>query len=263
MEEIKLWEKDIPLLQDGLKEPVFMRFKAEKKLTDATVLICPGGGYRFMSFPSEGQEYAEFFNALGMDVFVLKYRIYPYKYPTQLLDARRAIRYIRANAETLGINPDKILIMGSSAGGHLASTCSTYMDKIDGEGVDELDNVCPRPNGQILCYPVTDVASHYGTYKNGYGENFDETKVVSPTDYVDENTPMAFLWHTATDETVSVMGSYRFTQKLIEHKLPVEMHIFPIGRHGLGLADREDREVPHLTQWHGLLTNWLKLNNFL
>ena len=127
-------------------------------------MILPGGGY-INRAAHEGESYAYFLNEVGMDAFVLQYRVSPYRFPIELLDARRSIRYIRANAEKFGINPSKIGIMGSSAGGHLAEITSLYSGKIDGEGYDELDEVSYKPNAQILCYPVTDFEKYRKIFK--------------------------------------------------------------------------------------------------
>ncbi len=253
MTTIQLWE-NVPGKCEEV--PVLEYYPAENKVTDATVVICPGGGYA-MRAGHEGKGYAEYFNGLGMDAFVCEYRVAPHRFPLPLLDIRRSIRYVRAHAAEYGVNPEKIAVMGSSAGGHLAALVSTYTAPIDFEDIDELDKVCPLPNASILCYPVihlpdeTNIA-HVGSYKNLLGENTDYAKY-SPNLLVSDTTPTAFLWHTSDDAVVNVINSYLYAKALREHNIKHEMHIFPSGYHGLGVATN----MPHVAQWTGLLKNWL------
>ena len=253
MTTIQLWE-NVPGLCEEV--PVLEYYPAETKTSDATVVICPGGGYA-MRAGHEGKGYAEYFNALGMDAFVCEYRVAPHRFPLPLLDIRRSIRYVRAHAAEYGVNPEKIAVMGSSAGGHLAALVSTYTAPVEFEGADELDEVCPLPNASILCYPVvhlpdeTNIA-HVGSYKNLLGEDTDYAKY-SPNLLVNDTTPTAFLWHTSDDAVVNVINSYLYAKALREHNIKHEMHIFPSGYHGLGVATN----MPHVAQWTGLLKNWL------
>ena len=252
MIEIQMWD-NVPAV-DGFS-PVLEYYPAEKKKTDATVVIFPGGGYAGRA-GHEGEGYALFLNSIGMDAFVCEYRVSPYRFPIPLLDARRAVRYVRANAEKYGIDPNKVAVMGSSAGGHLAAFVSTYRDPIEYEGADEIDAICPIPNATILCYPVihhpdeTNVA-HVGSYENLMGENKDYEKV-SPDLLVTDTTPTAFIWHTSDDGGVNVINSYLYATALRNHNIAHEMHIFPNGPHGLGLAKNDH----HVSQWTVSLTNW-------
>ncbi len=237
-------------------------YKAIIKSTDAAVVILPGGGYA-MRAPHEGEGYAQLINTFGMDAFVVDYRVAPNRFPIPLLDARRAMRFVRANAEKFGIAKDKILIMGSSAGGHLAALTSSYLEAIDGEGVDEIDNEDFLPNGQILCYPVisSDVTiAHSGSFKNLLGERYEAEKELYSTDtLVSEKTPIAFIWHTSEDGAVNVINSYRYGEALRKNKIPHEMHIFPHGVHGLGVCVND----PYVAEWTQLLRRWLALNGFI
>ena len=264
MTEIKLWEGDAPLY-NGQTNPRFEYYPAENKRGRGTVVICPGGGYANLA-NHEGKNYAEFLNECGLNVFVLYYRVSPNRFPAPLLDSRRAIRYVRANAEKYGIDPEKIAIMGSSAGGHLAAMTSTYRAPIDGEGVDELDKVCPFPNAQILCYPVTNFESHNGSYNHLLGNEHSEEErlAVTPNLLVDGNTPPAFIWHTFEDASVAIASTYDYVTRLKEHEIPTELHVYPYGRHGLGLGNLPERDVvPHVQSWAGLLENWLKLYGYI
>ena len=223
------------------------------------MLILPGGAYYKLS-THEGEGYAKFLGELGIDTFVLEYRIAPDRFPAPLVDTRCAIKYIRANADSLGIDKDKIAIMGSSAGGHLAALTSTYRGDVGG--------ICAPcdylPNAQILCYPVTDMRSHPGSYNNLLGEEVETLeKYVTPTLIADENTPPAFIWHTSSDPAVNIEGTYNYLQRLHQLGVPCEMHAFPIGDHGLGLANDEGRNLPYVARWSGLLKEWLIFNGYL
>ena len=263
VETYKLWEGDIPYSIGG-QEPLLTYYKTTNKLGRGTVIICPGGAYSGLA-PHEGQGYATFLNSRGLDAFVLEYRVAPNVYPAALADARRAIRFVRHNAEKFGINPDKIAIMGSSAGGHLAAHASTYVGELAGEIGDEIDKESCIPNAQILCYPVLDINGHRGSYvhlltEERCGELADS---VTPRVLAKEGTPPAFMWHTAEDNIVNVCNTYRYATRLKELSVPVEMHIFPFGKHGLGLADQQSRTEPHVAQWSELLCEWLMLIEFI
>ncbi len=253
MEVIHLWD-NVPAL-DG-EEPVLEYYPAEHKTTDATCVIFPGGGYMFRS-PFEGDGYARFLNSVGMDAFVCEYRVNPSRFPIQLLDARRAMRYVRANAEKYGIDPDRIAVMGSSAGGHLAALLANYKEPIEFEGTDELDKIDPIPNATILCYPVIHQANSedtdvYGCFMNLVHDKPHEDYYVDVM--VTDKTPPAFIWATYEDSCVNIINSYIYGKALRDHKIPHELHILMGGDHGLGLAE----DNPQVSQWTDLLVNWLK-----
>lgn len=262
MKTLALWG-EVPAL-DG-EVPVLEFYPADDKKTDATVVIFPGGGYSWRA-PHEGEGYARWFNSIGMNAFVCEYRVAPYRFPVELLDARRAVRYVRYHAAEFGVDPDRIAVMGSSAGGHLAALVSTYTAPIDYENpADPVDAVNPIPNASILCYPVIHLpdeqnVAHMGSYRNLLGEDrLSEAASVSPDLLVNETTPMAFLWHTSEDATVNVINSYLYAAALRRQGILHELHVFPTGRHGLGLAEA----LPHVAQWSGLLRNWLSENGWL
>lgn len=237
-------------------------FPTPLKSSDCAVIIFPGGGYGIHA-NHEGEGYAQLLNVFGVDAFVLKYRVSPNRFPLPLLDARRAVRYVRANAEKFGVSKDKILVMGSSAGGHLAALTCTYLAPIDGEGVDEIDSLDFVPNGQILCYPVIssdESISHSGSYYNLLGvEGHCDRDNYSPDLLVSDRTPVAFIWHTSTDAAVNVINSYRYAEALRNHNIPHELHVFPYGKHGLGVGASE----PYVSTWTSSLKGWLRLNRFI
>lgn len=230
----------------------------ESKQSRGAVLIFPGGAYRGRA-NHEGEYYAKFLNAHGIAAFTAGYRVHPHHFPLPLADARRCMRYIRANTESFGIDKTKIAVMGSSAGGHLAALLSTYRKPIDFENTDSIDWEDCKPNAQILCYPVIEQpgmegVSHEKSYLHLIGRSDPEIEAdLNPARNVSDDTPEAFIFHTAADSGVSVINSYIYATELHKHNIPVEMHIFPDGDHGLGLAP----SLPHTAQWSSLLLNWL------
>ena len=276
-ETFKLWENDIPFYIGG-EEPKITYYKTTKKLGRGTVIICPGGAYMGRA-PHEGEDYADFFMSEGLDAFVLDYRVSPNRYPAALSDIRRAIRFVRHNAEKFGIDPEKIAVMGSSAGGHLAAHAASFIGEIEGEAGDEIDRESYIPNGQILCYPVLDIEGHRGSFKNLLGDDKIDALAdsITPRLIATDKTPPAFMWHTASDAGVNVCNTYRYASALKKLGIPVEMHIYPSGQHGLGLADRTDPfkglhpnmlnngridATPHVKSWSRLLVRWLRLFGF-
>ena len=247
---MKLWNDE--------KDERLVYYPAENKKSRTAVLIFPGGGYEMLA-DHEGKGYAEFLNENGCDAFVCCYRVAPDRFPAPLLDARRAMRLIRKNAEEYGVAPDRIAVMGSSAGGNLAALLSTFTDPLAGEEKDDLCGVVPfLPNAQILCYPVITLADESiverGSRGNLFGGDLEGARAVSPEFHVTEDTPPAFLWHTADDGCVPVGNSLLYTSVLRAHGVPVELHVFPHGWHGLGLAKGD----PSVGVWPELLLRWLK-----
>ena len=250
-----LWSK----LPEGYKVmPTIEYYKAEKKMSDAVFIVFPGGGYTHLA-EHEGAGYAKLFNTWGVDAFVVKYSVAPALFPAQINDARRAVQYVRKNAAEYGVNPDKIIVVGSSAGGHLASMVSTYKGETVVPEKDELSKVNFLPNYQVLCYPVVDLVDdeivHNGSRIFLLGENYDKEMAhkLSPQLACDKDTAPAFIWHNADDIGVHVFNSINYAKSLKENGVPVELHIFPYGGHGIGTAANV-----HSGQWTGLLFNWLK-----
>jgi acetyl esterase/lipase len=221
------------------------------------VLICPGGGYANRA-AHEGKNIAEALNAHGLHAFVVQYRVAPNRHPAPLADVSRALRILRARAGEWRISPDHIAVCGFSAGGHLAASLGVHFaSDIPGAG-DAIDRQSNRPDALILCYPVISAGEfrHPGSFKNLLGEQASDKRIeaMSLEKQVTDQTPPAFLWHTAEDASVPAENSMVFAQALSRRKIPYEMHIFPNGRHGLGLAP----ELPNVAAWLGLCVTWLK-----
>lgn len=257
LSEYKLWEEDE-------NSTIIHYYPAKEKKSDAAILIFAGGGYHGRA-THEGEGYAEHFAETGIDSFVVDYRVYPNFFPLPLLDARRAVRFVRYYAEKFEIDPAKIAIIGSSAGGHLCAMAATYREPIEGEGVDEIDEMDYLANSQILCYPVISTVNESIWHKYSVEcllgpDNMDFAPNVSPELIADEKTPDAFIWHTANDGAVNVINSYVYASALRRKNISTELHVFPDGHHGLGLANDKPDTVG---QWSSLMNNWLRAKGWL
>lgn len=259
--KISLWEAgEIPGRMAGQSAPSLdaYLFKPNKKQEAVpAVLICPGGGYANLA-EHEGQPVAQWLNDLGYAAFVLHYRVAPYRHPYPLSDARRALCYIRFHAQSYGVRADKIGILGFSAGGHLAASLGTQADDTGiSDDADPVERMPSRPDFMILCYPVVTFSgkyAHQDSARNliGHAPDAEERTAFSIEKNVSAKTPPAFLWHTADDETVPVQNSLLLANALQEAGIPVEMHIFPHGAHGMGLAAGTDAGM-----WTPLCAAWL------
>lgn len=258
----KLWENEIPGSYEY--EPEITYYPSLVKITKSTAVIFPGGGYGMLA-SHEGEGYARYLNTIGMDAFVVKNRVSPCRFPLPLLDARRAVRFVRANFDKFGIDKDRVAVMGSSAGGHLAALLSTFRGKFDTEGADIIDKEDYLPNAQILCYPVICMAdekiTHMGSNLNLLGKDYsqDTARAVSPDLIADEETPTAFIWHTAEDKSVNVINSYRYAAALHDKNIPVELIVYPYGHHGEGLAPGFALN----RGWTSELFNWLNYIGYI
>lgn len=229
--------------------------------SDSAVLVCPGGGYGGRA-EHEGPVIAKWLNQIGISAFVLDYRVAPYKHPAEISDGIRGIRYIRYHAEKFGIDPHKIAIMGFSAGGHLAASVSVHYGTEFYEPTDEVDQMDCRPDATVLCYPVIDMFEyrHDGSRINLLGPNpaHEQKEFMSLHRQITKDTPPAFLWHTSSDQAVPVENSLLYAAGLSKCLVPFELHVYPVGWHGLGLAP----ELPHVAQWSQALEKWFELNSF-
>ena len=216
-----------------------------------------------MKADHEGAPIAQRMNELGFHAFVLDYRVAPYRHPVPLMDAQRAIRYVRHFADRFGIYKDKIAILGFSAGGHLVCTAATLWDEGDPAAEDPIDRESSRPDLFVPCYAVASVDQywHEGSAYSLMGEKFErrQMRALTAEFNVTEKTPPCFLWHTAEDGAVPVENSLRLAKALIAHNVPVSLHIFPFGPHGVGLG-REDS--PLAEDWPQLLADFLRTMGF-
>ncbi len=230
------------------------------KPNGTSVIICPGGGYGRLAIDHEGVEVAKAFNQIGVTAFVLKYRlpndtIMVDKTTGPLQDAQQAIRTVRKQAAAWGLNPDKIGIMGFSAGGHLAATAATHFNLIADPAMSDSGSV--RPDFAILMYAVIsfdDSIAHKGSKTNLVGKNPSPelVKLYSNELQVTKNTPPSFLVHAGDDATVPVENSIRYYQACIKNKVLAEMHIYPKGGHGFGLNNKTTSD-----KWFDRLINWM------
>ena len=232
------------------------------------VLICPGGGYE-MTSDREAEALAVKFLAMGYHAAVLRYSVAPARFPEALLQLATAVALIRGNAEKWHIDENKIVVQGSSAGGHLAASLGVFWNKSFVAEALEMDSEKFRPNGLMLSYPVitSGEKAHQGSFENVLGEQYaDEEKrrFLSLEYHVSKDTPPTFLWHTAPDDVVPVENSLLFFQALHALNIPAELHIYPIGGHGLGLATSETATPDgygiqaECESWITLAGEWMK-----
>ncbi len=269
IETFDLWNK-VPGMCEEV--PKITAYIPDEKKSDSAVVIFPGGAY-WDRAKHEGAGYAKFLAENGITAFDVAYRVGGHRFPVQLLDARRGVKFARFHAEKYGIDKNKIAVMGSSAGGHLAALVSTYRKNIElGIDADEIEKEAYLPNAQILCYPVIKGVGEFasiGSYKNLLGEKYEELVYeVIPSEIATEGTPQAFIWQTFADGAVHITNSLQYAEKLKALGTSVEMHIFPDGKHGIGICvgDINKHEEPeilaHNAQWTGLLLNWLEYIGF-
>ena len=232
--------------------------------TGAAVIICPGGGYGGVMMSYEGHEVAEWFTSIGVSGIVLRYRHAPkYAYPRPQQDAHRAVAYVRSKASQLGIDPQRIGLMGFSAGGHLAASTATVARPEPAEGDDPLRAVSSRPDFLVLAYPVitlTDPHTHSGSRQNllGATPSAELVKALSCELQVTKETPPTFLFHTASDRAVPEENSLMFYRALREHDVEAELHIYRKAPHGVGL-----NRNPSIKSWPRLLRNWMRFQGLL
>ncbi len=260
---IPLWEPDSPHAPHHTEAmpPHLVPFLVEN--ARSAVVVCPGGGYARRA-DHEGDPIAHWLNSLGISALVLHYRVAPHKHPEPLSDAQRALRLVRHHSTEWGIEPNRIGILGFSAGGHLAATLSTHWDGGDMTSRDPVNSASCRPDFAILCYPVISMSApyaHSGSRKNLLGDapTPDDLHHLSNETQVTSETPPTFIWHTADDAGVPVEHSLDYARALRQSGVPVSLHVFPHGRHGLGLA----LDNPEAGQWTGLCASWLKAQGFV
>lgn len=251
-------DQDKPTLTPYLPEP--------GKASGAAIVICPGGGYGGLA-PHEGHDYALWLNQHGVAAFVLKYRLgsHGYRHPVMLGDAARAVRTVRGRAAEWNLDVKRIGIMGSSAGGHLASTLVTHFDAGNPDAADPVDRVSSRPDLGILCYAVITMGefTHQGSKNNLLGRDPAPALVelLSNEKQVTKDTPPCFVWHTWEDSGVPVENSLQFAAALRRAGVPFDLHVYEKGPHGIGLAAKPPFANPH--PWAADCVFWLKGRGFV
>ncbi len=265
---LKLWPKGAPLAKGDrdTDQPSLTVYTPSKDIANgAAIVICPGGGYRKLAMDHEGHQVAQWLNSIGIAAFILQYRHAPdYQHPAPLMDAQRAIRTVRSRASEWAIDPQRIGILGFSAGGHLTSSAGTHFDSGNPEATDPIEQVSSRPDFMVLIYPVisfTTEYTHKGSRRNLLGDNPEEEliKLFSNELQVTRETPPAFLVHTSGDTGVPAENSVLFYLAMRKAGIPGELHVFELGPHGFGLYPKP----PIKFDWPSLCEEWMKNRGLL
>ena len=240
---IELWE-NTPLFDENIDQhtPTITPYIIDDDKSRGCVIVYPGGGYVMKAY-HESEPIALWLNSIGINSFVLDYRVKPYEYPCPLLDAQRAIRWVRANASKYNILEDKIGVLGFSAGGHLAAMAGTRFDYGLKEPLDDVDKVSSRPDVAVLCYPVVsmlEMTKHRENVDLKGTHDEEQLKYMSANINTPKDAPEMFMWHTAQDPVVPVEQSMMMVKALKAVGINSELHIYPDGRHGIGLDEGED-----------------------
>ncbi len=255
-ERIYLWKEKAPYSDESplQEQPSVKPFICPD--SKGAVIVIPGGGYRNKA-AHEGDPIAEMINEGGISAFVLDYRVAPCNKMAPLSDANRAVRLVRS------LGYEKVAVLGFSAGGNLCATAATHYDAGDQFSQDPVERYSSRPDAFIPCYAVSSLISYanHGTVINLLGDectSFQAKRFFSAELNITADTPPAFIWHTAEDQSVPVESALMLARALSDHAIPYELHIFPKGRHGIGLA----KDIPLACQWTKLLKNWLHEEGF-
>ncbi|AIQ48834.1 esterase [Paenibacillus sp. FSL R7-0273] len=257
--KIELWPEGAPLSmgEGAVDRPVLHVYMQENGGPHAAVIVLPGGAYCERA-AHEGEPVARWLNELGITAFVLDYRVAPYRHPAPMLDVQRAIRHVRQQAASLGIDPQRVGVLGFSAGGHLASTAGTHFDLGESGAEDKTEQMSSRPDFMILCYPVINLGDTGHVRSRGYllGDNpsLESVKLLSSELQVTPDTPPAFIWQTTDDGSIGVVHTLKFAGAMARNGVPFELHSFMTGNHGLGLA----QEHAEARAWPRLCAAWLK-----
>ncbi|MDR0314513.1 MAG: alpha/beta hydrolase [Oscillospiraceae bacterium] len=262
--QLPLWDTGAPKfdVQKGQAAPSITFFRSDDKNAESCVLIMAGGAYKYKSV-YESDNIAKKINESGRHAAILDYRLIPYDRDDILKDAKRAVRYLRYNCESFGFDPQKISVMGFSAGGNLAFRTAFCADDGDAGNSDPIERLSSRPNAVILGYPAVNLVDEYDDL-NG------EFSLLSYFDFkIDREVsfPPAFIWHSFGDKLIKHTKSYELAKAVMALDAPVELHFFPYGEHGQSLADTEKGEVlkgdNKLTScWFSLCIRWLDFYGF-
>ena len=265
--QIPLWPLAAPLAKGAGADdiPTILLYLPSSHQPTPGIVVCPSGSYMSILLDRDGRQVAEWLNDLGIAAFVLKYRVAPtYHYPVPLLDAQRALRYVRSNASLYNLVENEIGIMGFSAGGHLAAMAATHFDAGKASSRDGIDRMSSRPDFLVLLYPVITCSEPFWyalSCANLLGDHPDPSlaALVSNEKHVTPKTPPTFLFHTYDDPTVPVENSLAFFAALRKAGVPAELHIYEHGPHSVGLA----LDDPVLSTWPKLLENWFRVRGLL
>lgn len=275
---IPLWPEGVPDAQPSaapeyeqderifnVQVPTLTRYPAAADKANGTaVIICPGGAYARLAFHKEGVKTALWLNSLGVEVFILKYRLKEYGHPAPLRDVLRAVRLVRSRAGEFGVDPARLGVMGFSAGGHLASSAATLFDHVDGRTGAPLDTVSARPDFAALIYPVILMEGpsiHTGSRDNLIGKSptAERIALLSTERQVTPAMPPVFLVHTQEDATVPIENSLTFQAALRRAGVPVEAHYWEKGPHGFGLRD----DLGPASGWPLRCEEWMRSHGWL
>ena len=242
--------------------------EVNKDRTRPMVIICPGGGYRFVS-DREAEPIAIQFNAMGFHACILRYSVYPAKFPTAITQLAKSLAYVREHAKEWNVRSDRIVVAGFSAGGHLTASLGTLWHEKFMEDIMKQPRENYQPNGLILSYPVITSGdfAHRDSFVALLQDRYDElVDKMSIEKQVTKFTPPTFLWHTFEDTVVPVENALLLAQALNSNKIPFELHVYPRGEHGLSLATEETRSIydigkPLQTEcqtWITMAGTWLR-----
>jgi acetyl esterase/lipase len=275
---INLWPEGVPgqradaspeIVKDervyNVHTPSLTYYPAPAGIANGTaVIMCPGGGYVRLAMTNEGLGAVKWLNPLGVSVFILKYRLQEYGHPTPLRDVLRAVRLVRSRAAEFGLDPNRIGVAGSSAGGHLAACSGTLYNEPIGKTGAALDAVSARPDFLILQYAVITMkppVAHAGSMKSLLGENptQEALDLLSVNEHVTKDTPPTFIMATQEDKSVPVENALLFYQALRAANVPVEMHLYPNGPHGFGFR----KDLGQTSDWPKRGEEWLRSRGLL
>ena len=247
---VPIWPNGVPGAVGNTEKdnPCLTLYLAQAAPTSACIIILPGGSYVGHA-AHESEPVARWLNSIGVSAAVLNYRVTPYRHPFPMYDAQRAVRTVRYHAVDWGIDPQRIGVLGFSAGGHLAATVGAHYDAGVPTAADPVERLGCRPDLLVLCYPVISFITHRheGSMHHLLGDDPAKSDMILLSNelQVTPDTPPTFLWHTASDAGVPVENSMMFATALSKNKVPFAMHIYPAGRHGLGMAAAD----PYVASW--------------
>ena len=274
---IVLWPEGVPnakpnagveRIEDGrvynVQNPTLTVVPPDAKPNGTAVVVCAGGSYMRLAIANEAEGVAERLRKVGVTTFILKYRLVEYGHPAPLQDVLRAIRVVRSRAAEFGVRPDRVGVMGASAGGHVAASAATLFDSAEGRTAAAIDRISARPDFVALLYPVITMRAphaHEASRQNLLGNNPPEAVVarLSLEGQVTAHTPPVFLVHGADDRSVPAHHSILFYEALLKARVPVELHVYERGAHGFGTAAGQGPASSWVDRWF----DWMRAHGWL